>query len=498
MRNLIKRIVGTCLIVASAAGAFGLAHDELHEDVPTQIAVVLPYMPVDSAAESAQDLLDILFDHASPDTQIVIFDGGSAKWLSTVIIPRNKNTIGRDKEIQEQLGGVHSFFTGGHSTTTGKSSIVNVPEMVSVVADHINGSGEGTRLIFVGSPYSYPGEDPNAHGTDRFSWTVGQVLSDGHGMARLSSSPWGTAGREDELKGLCVDFVCTMPRGSVRTMEPVERFFANYFQGLGAELSTFTTDPAAAAMNALNGSRTTNSFDPWNELDSELRVWDLNDRYEAEKRWQGTPPIAAVFMVDGTPSMSSYQNPFRTVGFEAAELMARTAPETSLALTVFSKPGSFTSMPMTAIGSSNKWASTAGLAEAKRFLSGPAFTDGGSTADVEGVLMDAFDKLEASDADRYLIWIVLDVGPFEMDRQSDVSAADNAAEARCKQRMSAFVREHPDTRIVMTYLGSEAGQIGERSIAFCKAMVKIGARHSVVTRSFVGIEPVLSRAAIAD
>lgn len=134
--------------------------------------------------------------------------------------------------------------TGGPVTVLSRPGQLHVPEYLDFVAG--TGNSEERSILLVGSPLAeYPSEPS-------FSMTGSSdgpsVPSDGHLLAGLESSPYGTKERKGRLRGVQISWCYGNERvwsnGLHKTL--VTRFWGLFAKQLDATLTAFTPDLAGA------------------------------------------------------------------------------------------------------------------------------------------------------------------------------------------------------------------------------------------------------------
>lgn len=207
---------------------------------------------------------------ANDGDRIQVFDALNLQKVADLTIPSNagsSNAKIRVVRLKEQIVDLKTYFNRAASVRSGKAMEIKVPQFLELAGATIKASSGDTTVLLCGSPYYLDARDA------AFVFGQGYYPSDGHILATSKRSVFGTADKQNLLKGATVHF-CHLDDIFETELErtAVRRFWKLYTDRLGAVLATFTPSTDVAVERCVS-----NVTDPvsQDELIPEDRVIEM-------------------------------------------------------------------------------------------------------------------------------------------------------------------------------------------------------------------------------
>ncbi len=185
-------------------------------------------------------ILEFLLVGISLGDQVILYDAYHNKRLGIFKIPNNPSYNGSKARIKANnnpivVKALTSFLNTRIKNSDGKSSSINLPQFLNFIGTHHN--SEDLIIIIIGSPHHIDEKEPS------YSMTNGYLPSDGHIIASISKSPYGTKEKAKLLNQSKLYFLIQDEAWSSDLhSELTHRFWSLYVQSIGAELASFSSD----------------------------------------------------------------------------------------------------------------------------------------------------------------------------------------------------------------------------------------------------------------
>lgn len=463
-----------------------------------------------------------------PGSVITVIDGIDQHTITEFTAPSKGATRVKLRELKASLKPVVSSMSNPSTGQHELENAINLPAVLYSIGTSAYGSEKDTRLVAYGSLYYVNPNEPHA------SFRPGEVPSPGHPLASSRQSIYGTSDLHGLLDGIAVDIVTLGEQVGALEQRAVVDHWSWMISEMGGSLTSVAPHPGVS--NTLIVNRVTKPV-PTTAIDRSDTVMEI-------RKVRVTPPVPVpapvvisdsapvpvippepfvpaptsstvdlVWVIDGSASMSNAHKLARELIPYLIELGAGMTPGFRVGFVVYRGPGDMSIMNLTPMNPPIDGQPSYGTIAVHNFFDGsgqsagqgglsshPPFARWGGAVDPESGIAEAVRMLERGTGDRKIMLILGDVGPIELDGSTVVSEGDKLACQSTVKFLKRFVESQDDARVVTVFTGQPLATDDSTkvSLAFFEEMADLAGDHGEATTELDALEPIITRAMLAD